>query len=255
MIDIHSHILPNVDDGAETDTVALAMAQAAIQEGITHIVATPHHMNRHYDNPKAEVLNKVDRLNERLQEAGIPLTVLPGQEIRVFGEFLEAYESGDLLTVDNQDQYVLIEFPTGHVPRYAEQLVYDLQIAGLTPVIVHPERNNRIIQDPDVLYNLIAGGAVSQVTAASLTGQFGRKLKKFSFDLVEHQLTHIIASDAHNTTTRAFHMRSAFEALEDAYGASVRYIFEENSQRLVEGNMINQEPPSPVKTKKFLGLF
>ena len=99
---------------------------------------------------------------------------------------------------------MLIEFPSSHLPRYANKLLFDLQVQGIVPIIVHPERNREIMENPDRLYNLVKEGALSQLTGTSVTGKMGKKIQKFSFDLIQTNLTHFIASDAHNTTTRPF---------------------------------------------------
>src|SRR5699024_111462 len=208
MIDIHSHILPNIDDGAQTEDESIALAKAAIKEGITKIVATPHHKNRNYDNYKNEVIYQVSVLNDLLSINQLPLTVLPGQEVRIYGEILEDYEAGEILPID-ETKYILIEFPSDSVPQYATRLFYDMQLQGLIPVIVHPERNRELLQHPETMYELILNGALSQVTAASLIGKFGKQIAQYSEELIDANLTHFIASDAHNTTTRPFHLREA----------------------------------------------
>jgi protein-tyrosine phosphatase len=255
MIDIHCHILPGLDDGAQTKEEALKMALAAESEGITHILATPHHKNRAYNNPRQVSLNAVDELNTFFQSEGLGLEVLPGQECRIFGEVLEDYQNGEILTVNDNRKYLLVEFPSNHVPRYTERLFFDLQVAGITPVIVHPERNSEIIQTPEILYNLVNGGALTQVTAASLIGKFGKKIGQFSHQLVAHGLTHLLASDAHNTTTRGFCLREAYEVLGDTYGHSLRLEFEENAAHLIDGEPLYVNQPERIKQKKFLGLF
>ena len=146
MIDIHCHILPGIDDGAKNVEDSLTMAREAVKEGIHTIIATPH-LNSQYDNRKPAILEKVDLLNRNLQEANIHMKILPGQEPRIFGEILADLETGDIQTL-NDSQYVFIEFPSSHVPRYTEKLLFDVQVKGLTPIIVHPERNAELIDRP-----------------------------------------------------------------------------------------------------------
>ncbi|MBP3041341.1 tyrosine protein phosphatase [Bacillaceae bacterium Marseille-Q3522] len=254
MIDLHCHILENVDDGPATVTESIEMAKAALNDGIKTIVATPHHMNSRYENPRADVLTAVEQLNQRLQDESLPLTILPGQEIRLYGEILEDYAKGNLLTLNNSD-YMFIEFPSNHVPRYAEKLLYDIQLQGLIPIIVHPERNKEVQEQPDILYQLIKRGALSQVTAASVAGDFGKKVKQFSLQLIEANLTHFVASDAHNTYNRTFRMTAAFKTIEEQFGVDYTYLFTENSNLLIDHQHIYKEPPERIKKKKFLGLF
>lgn len=254
MIDIHSHILYGVDDGAKDLNDSIEMAKAAVDEGITTIFATPH-FNEKYLNHKQEILNKVARLNEVIQEKQIPLTILPGQEPRIYGDLLEDYNNGQVLTLNNAGKYMLIELPSNHVPRYTEQLLFDLQLNGLTPIIVHPERNQEIIENPDKLYQFVKKGACTQVTAASLAGYFGKKIKKFSLQLLEANLTHFIASDAHNLSGRSFKMREAYGVVEKEFGMGAVYLFQENAELLLEDKSILKEVPEEIRRKKILGFF
>ncbi|MGG3915948.1 tyrosine-protein phosphatase [Rossellomorea vietnamensis] len=255
MIDIHSHILPGIDDGAKTIQDSVDMANQAVSEGIHTIMATPHHMNGSYQNQKSDILPLVDLLNERFKFEGINLKVLPGQECRIYGEILEDYKKGFVFPLNQVSQYIFIEFPSGSVPRYAERLLYDIQVEGLTPVIVHPERNAELIERPDKLYKLVKNGAVTQLTASSLVGYFGKNIQKFSQQLIEANLTHFIASDAHNIHNRTFKMEEAMDNIKKKYGIDMVYYFTENAEMLVDGKTIYKEIPELIKKKKFLGLF
>jgi len=253
MIDIHCHILPGVDDGAKNVEDSITMAKEAAKEGIHTIVATPH-LNNQYDNRKVEIREKVEELNLNLQAANINVKILPGQEPRIFGEILADFEKGDIQTL-NDSQYLFIEFPSSHVPRYTEKLLFDLQVKGLTPIIVHPERNAELIERPDVLYNLVEKGALTQVTASSLCGYFGKKIKNFSIQLIENNLTHFIASDAHNVINRSFKMEEAFEFIESKFGTDYVYLFKENAELLIDGKSIMREIPTSIKKKKKFLFF
>lgn len=254
MIDLHCHILPGVDDGAQSLSDSLNMARKAVEQGIHKIVATPHHLNNTYENPKQLIVDRVKELNEALRVEQIELEVLPGQEVRIHGEMLEGYETGEILPV-NHTPYILVEFPSNHVPRYTEKLFYDLQMNGLIPVIVHPERNLEIIESSDLLYQLVKKGALTQITAASVCGDFGKKIKNFSLQLVEANLTHFIASDAHNIRNRSFKMREAFGVIGQKYGNEMVYYFEENAALVIEGMHVYKEDPERIKRKKLFHLF
>ncbi|PFG15103.1 tyrosine-protein phosphatase [Bacillus sp. es.036] len=254
MIDIHCHILPGIDDGAKDLNDSLEMARQAQSQGITRIVASPHHKNGSFDNNFQDILTEVNRLNKELTREGIDIEILPGQEVRIYGEMEEDLDV-DLLTVNNSGIYMLIEFPSSHLPRYANKLLFDLQLKGIVPIIVHPERNREIMEDPSKLYRLIKEGSLSQVTASSVTGRMGKKIKKFSLDLLSHNLAHFIASDSHNTTTRPFDLREAYETVEKELGMSIRYQVQENPEEMVQGRMIDKDIPERIKKKKVLGLF
>jgi protein-tyrosine phosphatase len=254
MIDIHCHILPSVDDGAKDMSESIQMARQAVVEGIHTIIATPHHMNGKYENQKQAIMEDVKELNTVLQKERIPLTILPGQETRIFGEILEEEEFTHILPL-NKTQYVFIELPSGHVPRYTERILFDIQLKGLTPIIVHPERNQEIMSNPDTLYNLVKKGSLTQITASSVAGYFGKKIQKLSFQLIEANLTHFIASDAHNVKNRAFKFEEGLDKVESKFGVDMVYFFTENAELLIDGKNIMKEIPERVKVKKFLGLF
>lgn len=254
MIDLHCHILPEIDDGAASLADSLSMAKLAVEEGITTIIATPHHNNGRYENPKQLILDKVAGLNAALQQEEIALSILPGQEPAITGELMEDYEKKEILTL-NQSQYVFIELPASQVPRYTEKMLFDLQLKGLVPVIVHPERNQEIHERPELLYQLVKKGALAQVTAGSVCGKFGKKIKSFSEQLIEANLVHFVASDAHNVTSRAFHLRQAYDVIEGKYGVDMVYLFMDNAELVVDGSNVYKEVPERVKRKKFLGIF
>lgn len=255
LIDIHSHILPAIDDGAKHITESLAMAKLAISEGIHTIIATPHHKNGLFENTKSNILERLTELNEALKEEAIDIKVLPGQETRIYGEILADYHKGEILTLNNAGRYLFIELPTDSVPAYTESLLYDIQMKGLIPIIVHPERNQEFLDSPNRLYKLVKNGAMTQITAKSLVGGFGKKTKKFAQQLIEQNWTHYVASDAHNTKSRSFHMVQAYDEIENKYGVDMVYLFMDNAELLLQGKLAYKEMPKKMETKKFLGLF
>jgi len=254
LIDIHSHILPGVDDGASAMEEAVNMARLALDEGITKIIATPHHQNGIFFNKKQDILKGVKELNHILRSKDIPLEVFPGQETRIYGELLNDFENGDILSL-NHTNYLFVELPSGYVPRYTEQLLFEIQLKGLTPIIVHPERNAEIVKNPDKLLTLVKKGALTQLTASSLTGHFGKTTQKFSMQLIEANSAHFIASDVHNTSTRSFRMRESISTVHKEFGSQVVYYFQENAELLLQGQTVYRQEPSKIKYKKFLGLF
>lgn len=232
------------------------MARLAVDEGITHILATPHHMNRSWINPKGVVVPLVEELQARLDENEIPLTIFPGQEVRLHGEILQNINENEICFIDELEQYVLIEFPTPEVPAYAERLFYEMQTAQITPIIVHPERNHAILKDPNLLYDFVSRGILAQVTAASYLGAFGKEIETLSHQMIEADLVHFIASDAHNTTNRKFHMQEAYEKLMDEFGAKKAKAFDQTTRALVNGDpVVVPEPRKIEKKKRFFGLF
>ncbi|MCA9404225.1 MAG: tyrosine protein phosphatase, partial [Candidatus Omnitrophica bacterium] len=166
MIDIHCHILPDIDDGPRTMEESLEMCRIAVADGITTIVATPHHNSPYVESLPADVvLKKVAELREELHRHTIPLEILPGQEIHITETIVEDILQGRSLTLNNAGKYALIEMPADSVPFYVRQVVERLKVNGITAIIAHPERNRQVQQDPQSLADLIAAGALGQITA------------------------------------------------------------------------------------------
>jgi protein-tyrosine phosphatase len=255
MIDIHCHILPGIDDGARTLEDSIEMAKAAVAQGIHTIVATPHHRNNQFDNFYSDILIQVDKLNRSLQKENIPLEILPGQETRIYGDLAEGLATKEILPVNLDTPYILVELPTSTVPKFTSKLLYDLQVDGIIPIIVHPERNSELLAKPEKLYELVKNGALTQVTAASLVGKFGKKIKTFSHEIIQSNLTHFIASDAHNVHNRDFQMQEAIQDVEEMYGLDLIHSYLENAERVIKGENVIGEIPDRIIRKKFLGIF
>lgn len=239
MIDIHSHILPKMDDGAGDIHESIEMARKAVEQGISNIIATPHYNKGIYENDKEIVVNETAKLNLVLEDLEIPLKVWPGQEIRISDELSDDYDNNEIMGL-NGSQYILLELPSNHVPRYTERLIYDLQMKRMTPIIAHPERNLEIIKNPQLLKELIWKGAYSQITAGSITGKFGWRTKRFSKYLVQSGLTHFIASDAHNVGNRGFQLREAHKLIEKNFGQEIVDAFNENAENVLYGMKVKE---------------
>jgi protein-tyrosine phosphatase len=250
MIDIHSHILSGLDDGATHMQESLNMARQAVSQGIHTVIATPHHANGRYSNKSDIIKNSVDQLNARLQEEQIPLQVLAGQEVRVYQELLKHLEDGELLSLDNS-RYILLEFPSYGIPSSAQEVLYELQVMGKVPIIAHPERNQEIIKNPVKLLELVELGALSQVTAQSVFGGFGKEIQRLSLDLCKKYLTHFIASDAHNVTNRPFLLGQAYEVVNDKLSPEITNYFQNNALSVIENTSITLHRPEWPKHKWF----
>ncbi|WP_086349807.1 tyrosine-protein phosphatase [Candidatus Enterococcus clewellii] len=251
MIDLHCHILPNVDDGAQSLEDAILMAETAAAQGIEHILCTPHHNNGRYSNPAAEVILKVQKLQDELDRRNIPLSLYEGQEVRISEDLLEKIETGEILFADLNNRYILIEFPFEEIPSYAEQLLFNLVQRGHRPIIVHPERNQGFIDDPNRLIPFIEFGALAQVTAPSYVGVFGKEIEATAKELVACNLVHMIASDAHNVKRRNFFMKRAFDAIIQDHGKRKATALEYCARDILNGDETEILQFKEVKRKKF----
>ncbi|KQL54043.1 hypothetical protein AN964_11400 [Heyndrickxia shackletonii] len=247
LIDIHNHILPNLDDGPADFIHCLDMVRNAINAGITHLFATPHHKNGQYENPKKDILFHVQELNTYLERENVPLIIHPGQELRIHHDIFSAMERDEILTLNNQGKYLLMELPSNDLPRYTLEIVYELILRGIHPIIVHPERNRMLLDNPAVLFDLVQEGALVQLTAGSIIGSFGKKIRSFSEKLLKHQLVHFIASDAHNCTSRGFFLNEAYEVITKSYGSEFTLYLQINAEALLNGKPILTSHPVPIK--------
>jgi len=199
VIDLHCHILPKTDDGAQSMAESLRMANIAVQDGIEAIVATPHIFPPDHQPLKSETISA---LRKKLAEHKIELTLYSGAEVYICSDLSDYIEKMPYITVNNMRKYILIEFPFMTFPMGAENEIFNLGLNGITPVICHPERNTAIQNDMEILYKLVSMGALAQITAHSITGDFGKTVKKTSEAMLRRRLIHIIASDAHSPGLR-----------------------------------------------------
>lgn len=215
MIDLHCHILPGVDDGAPDLDTSVAMAQMALADGIETIVATPHVSGRGYPRPD-EIRSATEQLNKVLSDRGRAPEILAGAEVRADLNLAELVAGGDILTLADQGNYLLVEPPFVGVPAYLEQLCFELQIAGITPILAHPERTDLVLQRPEVYRRLVSRGCLMQVNAASIRGDNGERIRKITVSLIRERLAHILSSDAHNCRGRPPLLSDLSEAVAQA---------------------------------------
>ncbi len=234
---------------------SLELARAAVADGITHALMTPHHMNGRYMNHAQDVINRTDAFQEELTKAGIPLTVFPCQEVHISGDLLSAIDNADILTTDENGTYILIEFPHDDIPTYATDMLFQVMQRGITPVIVHPERNEKFMAHPELLYDFINRGCYSQVTASSYVGTFGKSVQAFADDIINNGLAHVFASDAHHLKNRDYEMSAAFRRLTKEHGAEYADTFENNAKALVNGDPVQRFRQTPIKKKRFFAKY
>ncbi|MCT3393073.1 tyrosine-protein phosphatase [Lentilactobacillus hilgardii] len=251
MIDLHCHLLPGVDDGSKSMDISLKLATDAVKDGIDYALLTPHHMNGVYLNHKQSVIQQTQEFQVELDRHKIPLKVFPGQEVRINGDLLTALDQDDILFADEGRRYLMLEFPDDDVPSYTSNMVYELMQRGIIPVIVHPERNTKIMKQPNLLYELLSRGCLSQITAGSYVGIFGHKVQKFSKQLIQSGQVYIFASDAHNLPNRKYEMTNAFAKLGNEFGNDYVSRFNENAKRIINGDNILPNNFSEIKTHLF----
>lgn len=209
MIDIHCHILPGLDDGAETMDVAFDMAEMAIADGVTHVIGTPHASPDHPFIPEL-VKQRRDELQEKF--AG-RLVVASGCDFHLSFENLQDIRRQPERFTLNQRNYLLVEFADFSIPPTLDQALHDLQLAGIRPIITHPERNPLIRTQPERLFQWLRQGCYAQITAQSLIGRFGKAAQEASEEWLDAGAVHFLASDAHNTTSRPLLLKETYDHL------------------------------------------
>ena len=231
MIDLHCHILPGIDDGAVDIQTSINMAKIAAEDGIETIVATPHIKEIQHSTVKLHTL--VQQLNTHLVHKNIPVKVLLGGDVFALlnPSHLKDY------TINNS-RYILIEFPHNYLPSNSREILFSLAIQGLCPIITHPERNLAIMKKPDLLLDMLYGNVLVQITAGSLTGEFGRDEQACARYLFRKEAVHFIATDAHSTDFRR-------PVLSNGLKIAGKIIGVERAKKLVwdnPGAVINDQP-------------
>ncbi len=236
MIDIHCHILPGFDDGARDFPEALAMVRMALDSGVTGIVATPHFRGEQRSlNYVGALLDRFHRLEQAVQDAGLPLTLYPGAEILCLPQTLELARRRELPTL-GETNYLLCEFYFDEQITFMDHMLDGLADCGYIPVIAHPERYHAIQDDPRHLERWFARGYLIQLNKGSLLGAFGYEEQRTADWIIAKGLAHLVASDAHSAIRRTTDMGLLRQRLLDRVPeAYVRVLTQINPARLVRG--------------------
>lgn len=250
MIDLHCHILPGIDDGAKDIEETLEMARIAVSEGIKHIICTPHYIQYSDYYNKSQVFDLVEAVNKKLAEESIELTLSAGHEVYLTPDLPKLVQEGEVSTLNNT-QYILIEFPMNDIPIYAEDVFYELKLMGLTPILAHPERYPMIIENPNLLLDYLKLGVLCQANVGSIRGFFGERVQETVIKLIEHQMIHFIATDAHTPRNRSPKVKKAFKEIESIDAALAHELFVENSLKVYKNELIEPKEPIEIIKKSF----
>ena len=218
MIDLHCHILPGLDDGPDTVDEAIKIAKAAVKEGVTTVVATPHCYNGVYTSPAGVIDEACRLLNEHLVARKVPLVVLPGSEIRITNDTVQLWDENLLVGLNGNRHVLLLELPNLFILEGINLLIRRLVDKGVQPIIAHPERNPVILKQPEVATALKYHGARLQVTAGSLVGDFGKYAQEMAEHLCGSGLADFVSSDVH--PERKYRMEKAFRVLKKMLGSA-----------------------------------
>lgn len=254
MIDIHSHILPGLDDGAKNIEETLEIVRQLHNSGFTTLIATPHVLEEEFLAP-AEILASTEQVRRRVKEAGIPIEILPGAENYIFPDIVKWVRAGKLMTLGNTGKYVLLELPMFDIPQYTERVFFDLQVNGLKIVLAHPERNKGLVEEPERLLEWAGKGVLFQLDLRSLEGRYGPRTRDLAQLMLASDLIHFIGSDAHRVSRSE---STYLETLQGVRGLAGEAGFQEialfNPQNILSGQeLVHREEyvfTAPVTLKK-----
>jgi protein-tyrosine phosphatase len=239
MIDLHSHILPGIDDGAKSLDISLAMARIAVADGIHTMACTPHIYPGMYMNDGAGIQQAVAALQTELDREGIPLKLVVGADVHLVPGLIDGLREGRVPTLHGSRYFLLEPSHTTPPPRF-EDSVFNLIASGYTPIITHPERLTWVESHYPAFLRLIEEGAWMQITAGALTGMFGPRAQHWGGRFVAEGHTHIIASDAHSAGRR-------LPRISEAREMARRLLGDEEAQRLVVDRpqaVLNNQAPN-----------
>jgi protein-tyrosine phosphatase len=208
LIDLHSHLLPGIDDGSKDLAMSLAMARMAATDGISTIACTPHILPGVYNNSGPGIRRAIGRLAESIAAASIPITLVAGADVHIAPDLDVQLRDGRALTLHNS-RYLLLEPPHHVLPPRLEDLIFGLQAAGYFPILTHPERLSWVEGHYDLIRRLVSSSVLMQITAGSVMGRFGRRPRYWAERMLDEGICHLLATDAHNAEQRAPRMADA----------------------------------------------
>ncbi|MGH9395507.1 MAG: tyrosine-protein phosphatase [Terriglobia bacterium] len=239
MIDIHCHPLYDTDDGAKSFEVSVDMLNMAAEDGVTHLVATPHCNFRYHYDPEAN-LEKMAKLQAAVGETP---QLLAGCDFHLSYENIRHLTEKDAPYSVNGTQYLLVEFDDHFIPELMDNVFYEIQVAGFTPILTHPERNAVCRSKLQSVYNWVTRGCLVQVTAQSYTGGFGSEAERAVEKLLDLNMVHVVASDAHDTRHRPPLLSPAYQKMAEERGEILaELLFVQNPGAVIQGSPL---PPGP----------
>lgn len=199
MIDIHSHLLFGLDEGAKNINETLEIARFLSDNGINKVVGTPHIIPGLYNNTRESILARLEEVNNAIERENLKIQILAGAEYYldyIFYKKLSSTES--LITLNNGGRYILVEFSMAGIPNFAKEMAFKIKANGLSPVLAHPERYATIIQKPEYAAELEQMGYIIQINLGSLNGGYGSQVKKTAEKLISEGLVYCVALDIHS---------------------------------------------------------
>ncbi len=253
MIDLHSHLLPGIDDGSEDWEESMEMAQQALKSGTTEVLITHHILDNTYYKLEAEILAKYANLQRRLAEAQMPLKLHLASEIYYQPEMDLSHR---IATFNDNGRYFLVEFPMQGIPRGVDDVFFQLILNGKVPIIAHPERNFGLLKNPQRAYDFVQRGCLLQMNSGSLEGKYGEGVKALAIALMNSRLIHFVGSDGHNARRRPLRIGQIYKTVCELWGEDLgRKLFSENARLALAGKEIKVPEPLPVEAVRQRSSF
>jgi len=258
LIDLHAHVVPGVDDGAPTEKDALTMLQMAEADGIEYVVATPHVFSKLNIEKQVEtILEKRQEFLEKVRLIDFKLRVLAGAEVFFTSNLSSLLKRYDKQLTLNQSSFFIIEFPFDFIFPGIKVFIFNILMEGWIPIIAHPERNQVIQRTPRILFEMVEQGALSQVNAGSLDGQFGPEARASALQLIQHNLVHVVASDAHSIKHRPPKLSSVYSHFKEIDTEKADLLFKKIPEAILKDKAVPDigEARDPQKKVKFFDMI
>lgn len=250
IVDIHSHIIPGIDDGSKSMEMTFEMIRNAEKEGTKEMVATPHYLLEYGEATIEEVKKYVQEINVLLENEKIDVKIYSGQEVYFTEKIIENYLEGNIGTI-NDSRYMLIEFPMDKFDDNIFDVLYELQVRDVVPIIAHPERYKPFIEKPSLINEFLNQGYLFQVNAGSIEGKFGQNVKKTADLFLTNNIYNFIGSDAHNIKNRNTGLKKAMDLIEKGMNSE---IFQDSCGKILK-NMDIEFLGEKIKVKKSIFSF
>lgn len=204
MVDIHTHILQDIDDGSRSLEESIAILRKYLENGIKQVVLTPHYMeDSEYNCENNEKYKLFDELNEEIKRQELDINLYLGNEVYASDNILELLKQNKIMTINNS-RYILIEFPMFNENANAEDIIYNLRLSNIIPIIAHPERYIYIQKNIEKAKTFIERGALLQINKDSLFGKYGKDAEKTAKLLLKNRLVHFVGTDVHNPNSKDY---------------------------------------------------
>lgn len=256
MIDIHTHIIPGVDDGSKTIEESIRIIKNAVSDGVKTIVAAPHVFEIQNNINLRKIHDTFDLLQKRLISEDIKIKIILAAELSISPDLPKVIKSNKELTINSKNRYILMELPMQEIPSFTEQIIFDLLVENIIPIITHPERYFDIWKDPNKLFKLVQKGALTHVNTGSLMGKYGKKSLNTAKILLSHNLIHMIGSDVHSSSNGYYPLSKGVNEVAKIVGLErAEKMATSIPEKVVNGERIDVIPPKPIEKGIFSKFF